>query len=222
MRIESVQKDASGNAKIAFSGGILFFVERDSPELASIGCIDAASLCSRLESLFRSGEELSADIPEIDAIVRADQRYRASLKALELCSRAEQHSRGLFAKLQDRGFSKAAIEAAIKKTQEEGALDDARYVEVWARSRAVKKLLGPRALANELKAKGLGRSAIEQGLALINFDAVLLDAFEKLAVMGLGAREADSNLRARGFESWRIEKVRDGLGSTDLEDKCNT
>jgi len=174
VRIESVRFDASGNATIAASGGISFFVpaarveelrdlvegERDGWTGRNGGIERGRGFPARsagLESLAERGPELDREDELYCLLAAIDEEFRAKKKALELCARAEQSSRGLEAKLAARGFSRRAVKAALESLRGEGILDDARYARIWARG-------------------GQGEDAVRLALRDIDFSSVLARA----------------------------------------------
>ena len=166
MRIDSVRFDASGNATLVDSGGISFF-------------IPAVRIPEIPDELPKAGDELEDEDQTLLAIVRIAREEEALSRALSLCSRAEQSSQGLRAKLANRKFSKLAIEYAIRALEGQGILDDLRYASIWARTRAEHRLEGPSSIGSELRARGFSESVSRSALALIDFDLILEKAFDK-------------------------------------------
>lgn len=212
MRIESVRFDASGNAAIALSGGISFFL----PKTRIAGFADMAAASWGLDPV--GGRALVAALPEIapefdedgDAfrfLYLADETARALRKAVELCARAEQSSGGLAVKLAQRGYSRAAASAALETLVGQGIVDDARYAALWARHRAERKGEGPATVAAELRARGFRSEVVKAALAGIDFSLALTKA-----VQSESAKIAASlRKRGRGETGEFGERFRDSL-----------
>jgi SOS response regulatory protein OraA/RecX len=113
------------------------------------------------------------------AVVAIDEETRARTRALSLCARAEQSKIGLSAKLAARGFSRAAIAAAIAALEGEGIVDDARYARAWGSGRAERRACGPALLAAELRARGQGEDAVRSAIEAIDFDRILARAVQR-------------------------------------------
>lgn len=222
MRIESVRSDAFGNAIVAVSGGICFFIPQGAEELSSLGFGDFDSLRAALETAAASGAELDPEDELMTALAGADERLRAERKALELCARAEQHSSGLKAKLAARGFSRRAVDAALEGAIREGALDDARYAAVWAGARARRKLCGPILLARELRSRGLDQSSVDEGLGTIDFQPILDKLVENLRASGSDGRTIGRQLAERGFGNREVRDALESIDPSHSAQQCNT
>lgn len=101
----------------------------------------------------------------IVVLEQAAAAWQAEQYAVGLLARAEQHRAGLEAKLRRRKFEAPAISLALDRLLEHGLLDDRRYAASWIRARIRRKAEGPLSLQAGLAARGLGRAAIEAGLA---------------------------------------------------------
>ena len=225
MRIESVRFDASGNAAIALSGGISFFLPNaridDFAEMAaSAWGLRLGSAREFLSGLPAAAPEFGDEDEAYRFLALADETARALRKAVELCARAEQSRGGLSLKLAQRGFSRKAANAALETLAERGIVDDRRYAALWARHRAERKGEGPATIAAELRARGFRPDDIKMALAEIDFSPALAKAVKnesgKLAAMlrkhGRGEGKEDGspgdflrdslrrNLRKQGFD----------------------
>lgn len=79
--------------------------------------------------------------------------------ALRLLSLRERSSAELTARLQQKGFSAAAVEATIRRCQELGYLNDQRFARERARALLRSgRAIGPKLLA-DLQARGISREA---------------------------------------------------------------
>lgn len=80
-------------------------------------------------------------------------------------SRAE-----LAAKLEQKGFAADVAERTLDRLTEVGLVDDAEFAQQWVRSRHLYAGKGKRALALELRRKGIGQSEAAEALEQIDSD----------------------------------------------------
>ncbi len=106
-----------------------------------------------LMSWKRISEDASAADP---ALIRA--------KALELLTRREHSRLELWQKLCQRGFPSERIETALDQLVAERLLDEGRYAELYACSRADKGY-GPLRIARELRERGVPEELVAATLA---------------------------------------------------------
>ena len=104
--------------------------------------------------------------------------------ALRLVGRAEQNSQGLRIKLQKKGFENTVIQEVISRLLDRDLLNDARYAELWLRSRiSVKRMLTPLYLRSSLGRKGIdiksSQKALEKVLDLETEYLILVNYIEK-------------------------------------------
>lgn len=103
----------------------------------------------------RTSENVAAD----PAAVRA--------KALELLARREHSRLELRQKLVQRGFPPHHIEPVLNQLVEERLLDESRYAELYAGSRADKGY-GPLRIARELRERGIPEEQVVTTLAALD------------------------------------------------------
>jgi len=197
--IDSVERGASGTAKIA-AGGFSFWLRESY--LAGLGFDPAA-----LEKGREFGEAESA------LLALAADATEAERQAVALLARAEQTRSGLAAKLEKKGRSRRAASLALDRLLEEGLLDDRRFAEAWLRSRlgrlASRAAEGPLRLAQGLRARGVDEETARAALAAVlgpdeRRGALAKAAAREAAKLG-GDREAlGRRLRALGFKSGEI------------------
>lgn len=85
--------------------------------------------------------------------------------ALRLVERAEQNSLSLTAKLKKRGFESAAVKEVVSRLLDRDLLNDARYAELWLRSRlSGRKKLSPLWLLSSLAQKGIDKRSSQKAL----------------------------------------------------------
>ena len=88
-------------------------------------------------------------------------------KALELLARREHSRLELRQKLVQRGFATSDIEPVLDALAAEGLLDERRYAELYACSRADKGY-GPLRIARELRERGIPDALTEAALAALD------------------------------------------------------
>ncbi len=107
----------------------------------------------------------SADRQTVEpAIIRA--------KALELLARREHARLELRQKLVQRGFPAGCIDPVLDQLAEEHLLDESRYAELYACSRAGKGY-GPLRIARELRERGVSQELVDQTLSKLEDDWLL-------------------------------------------------
>ena len=89
-------------------------------------------------------------------------------------------------KLGQRGYSPEDIEAALKRLDELGYLNDLSFAEGLVRVRSASR--GPRALSAELARRGVGRAQADRALASYN-DALQLASAMRIIERTYGKRE---------------------------------
>ncbi|MDX9783684.1 MAG: RecX family transcriptional regulator [Spirochaetia bacterium] len=224
MRIESVRYNASGDATLVASGGIIFFLPRHRIEefahqaAARLGIVFEATIPDTTKSFLDQLCAAQIDFDSQDSLIQMirhiDETWKAEKKGLELCARAEQSSQRLKTKLIARGFSPDAAAEAVRRLAKAGAVDDIRFASLWARVRAEGRCEGPVLVAAGLRARGLGQVAIREALSSVDFDALIPGAVEKEAKRlskrrsRMGDREASPlkdeiyrSLKAQGFDA---------------------
>ena len=89
--------------------------------------------------------------------------------AMDLLARREHGVQELSRKLQQRGGEPEQIAAELQRLQDDGLLNEDRYLESYIRSRALAGR-GPARIREELQQRGLARSAIEAALDAADLD----------------------------------------------------
>lgn len=83
--------------------------------------------------------------------------------ALALLERARRTRSDLARRLREKGYANATIEQVLERLAGVGLVDDVEYARAWLAGRRNRRPAGRRRLEQELRAKGLGAEAIEQG-----------------------------------------------------------
>lgn len=102
----------------------------------------------------------------------ADEPDRAVTSALNLLTHRGRSERELRQRLRMKGYTAGAIDEAIRKVAEWGYLDDERFAVSWVEQRQAGKPRSRRALANELREKGVAREIVETTLEEAEIDEV--------------------------------------------------
>ena len=122
----------------------------------------------------RSDSAVGGATPDADA----DPVEVAREIALRRLDQRPQTRAELAATLQARGVPDAAATQVLDRFEEVGLVDDAGFAADWARSRHGARHLSRRAVAQELRAKGISDELIEQATVGIDRDAEVEAAFE--------------------------------------------
>ncbi len=153
MRIESVEKRASGTVKIAVGGSSFLFRE------AYLAALDLEA------SIIFPGNDLDEDA--VDRIGLASAATEADRKAIALLARAEQSRFLLAAKLEKRDCEKQAVSLALDFLEKEGLLSDRRFAEAWLRSKHGGSGSTPRKLLAGLRGRGIDAEVSAAAMALV-------------------------------------------------------
>lgn len=114
----------------------------------------------------------------LDRAADEEGAFRAAMRALEHRAHGE---RELGLKLERKGHTPEAVEAALQRLQLLGLLDDVAFVRQYVQARAAKGR-GPVRLRHDLATLGIARQVIEQALAeLATSDEDPLDRARALA-----------------------------------------
>jgi regulatory protein len=102
----------------------------------------------------------------------ADEPDRAVASALNLLTHRGRSERELRGRLRMKGYTPGAIDEAIRKVVDWGYLDDERFAVAWVEQRQAGKPRSRRALANELREKGVAREIVETTLEEAEIDEI--------------------------------------------------
>ncbi len=118
-------------------------------------------------------------------------------RALEALAQRERTSGELAAWLGERGVEAAAVEAAIGRLIEDGAIDDRRFATEFAADKRELRGWGPDRIREALRERGVEAELIEEALAGDGHEAQLERALELLR--GRAERLDDERSRARAL-----------------------
>jgi regulatory protein len=108
----------------------------------------------------------------ITRLRNADEPDRAVTAALNLLSHRGRSERELRQRLRMKGYTPGAIDEAVRRVVEWGYLNDERFAEAWVEQRQAGKPRSRRALAHELREKGVDRAIIETAIDEAEIDEV--------------------------------------------------
>jgi regulatory protein len=127
-------------------------------------------------------------------------------RALEALGRKERTEAELADWLSARGFEAEAVEAALLRLIEVGALDDARFARRYAEDKRELRGWGPERIRTALEARGVGGAEIEAALGADDHDGQLERAVALLRRRSdqldqeAGRARALAYLTRRGYE----------------------
>lgn len=132
---------------------------------------------------WRAGRQLTG--AELAELRQAGEHSKARMVVIDLLSRRPRSRRELTDRLRRRGIAEAVIERVLDDLTRRGFVDDAAFARYWVENRQANQPRGQRALAAELRAKGVEREVIDQAVT-----AGLGD--ETAAALALARRRARS------------------------------
>lgn len=145
-----------------------------------------------------------------------------------LATRARSRSE-LTRALQRKGVDEDTAEAVVGKFDDAGLVDDAAFAEHWVRERHRNQGLGRRALAAELRHKGVDEEAVSGALAEVDSDDEAQRARELVRRKLRGTAVSDPTTRTRrlvamlarkGYaEGMALRVVREELDSSGVDDR---
>lgn len=110
----------------------------------------------------------TSESPQADSASRAEQARALCLRLLTARARTRAELAGQLTK---RGYPDDVSSRVLDRLVDVGLVDDEDFAEQWVRSRHVHAGKGKRALASELRTKGVDGEVIEAVLADIDSDA---------------------------------------------------
>lgn len=101
---------------------------------------------------------------KITALRDQDTVEVAYQKAIQLLSYRERSEDEIARRLEKTGFDASVVGAVLMRLREAGLVQDEHYARRWVESRSLSHPRGRRALAIELRRKGIAKDSIEQAL----------------------------------------------------------
>ncbi|HEV2128041.1 MAG TPA: regulatory protein RecX [Thermomicrobiales bacterium] len=128
------------------------------------------SVRSLTEHPISVGDTLSE--ADVRRLLAADEPDRATNSSLNLLSHRGRSERELRQRLRRKGYTSTAIDEAVRRVIDWGYLNDERFAEGWVEQRQASRPRSRRALAHELREKGVDRQIIETTLGEAEIDEV--------------------------------------------------
>jgi regulatory protein len=162
----------------------------------------------------RIGQELSDE--KIASLVAEDQRevaFQQVIHYLELRQRSESEIRQY---LRKKGYEDAVINDTLERLNNLGLLNDEQFAQAWVENRSTFRPRSRKAMAIEMRRKGIGDEAIEQALQGITQEqeaSLALQAARRLVRRLEGLEWNDyrnrlsSHLARRGFDYGTIRAI---------------
>jgi regulatory protein len=120
------------------------------------------------------GQEISAEkIAQLQADDALEVAYQQAIRLLSYRPRTQHEIRQ---NLSQHGFAEESIDAVVNRLLKSGLVDDLRFAQSWVENRSEMRPRSQRALAYELKRRGVDRQIIEQSLASIDEEALAYQA----------------------------------------------
>ncbi len=164
---------------------------------------------------------------EITALRHIDDVARALDHAVKLLARRPYSTTEIRRNLQSKQFAPPTIDEALAKLEDLGYVDDRAFARYWIENREQFRPRGPRALAYELRQKGLPDALIREALADLDSgdSAYRTGADYARRVRGLSQpefrRKMGAYLGRRGFDydtvRETVDRLIDELESTQPE-----
>jgi regulatory protein len=163
-----------------------------------------------------------AAVRELEALAESEKATEAALNFVSYRPRAEREVRD---RLRQRGYSPGAIDDAVEKMRGWNYLDDTAFAEFWVENRVEHSPRGRRALASELRAKGVDRDVVERVLEETEIEeegpALELARKRLRSLSGLDEQTQKRRLSAylgrRGYDWEVIRPVLNALFTRDEE-----
>lgn len=139
----------------------------------------AFGLATTVAAWLRIGQQL--DEEKIQRLRSDDDRERASQRALNFLSYRDRSEQEVTTNLTKAGYSQEVIENVIVRLAELSLVDDRKFAKTWVDNRNEFRPRGKRALAYELRQKGIDQLVIEETLGeSVDEDALALKAARKI------------------------------------------
>jgi len=127
----------------------------------------------------RIGQELSDEkIAQLKADDAGEEAYQRALRALDTRPRSIAEIRQ---KLLEHEIPEDLVDGVIERLKESGLLNDERFAQAWIENRSEFRPRGRRALAYELRQRGVDAEAINVSLAELDEASLALQAASKQA-----------------------------------------
>jgi regulatory protein len=149
----------------------------------------------------RVGKELSED--DIHRLEEEDEVEKAYQRALRSISRRPHAEQEIRRKIQRRGLSRPVQESVLNRLRSAGLLDDADFARIWVENRTVFRPRSARALAIELRQKGISKTEIDSALEGFDEAEAAYRAGQKAARRWKNVSEEEFRKKVGGYLSRR-------------------
>ncbi len=147
------------------------------------------------------GKELSdEDIHQLEAEDEVEKGYQGALRSISRRPHAEQEIRR---KMQQRGLSHVVQESVLKRLRRSELLDDAEFARAWVENRTIFRPRSARALAIELRQKGISKAEIDSALEDFDEGEAAYRAGQKAAYRWKDCSEEEFRKKVGGYLSRR-------------------
>ena len=149
----------------------------------------------------RVGKELSEeDIHQLEEEDEVAKGYQGALRSISRRPHAEQEIRR---KMQRRGLSRSVQESVLDRLRTAGLLDDAEFACIWVENRTAFRPRSARALAIELRQKGISKVEIDSALEDFDEAEAAYRAGQKAAHRWKNVSEEEFQKKVGGYLSRR-------------------
>ena len=149
----------------------------------------------------RVGKELSEeDIHQLEEEGEVEKGYQGALRSISRRPHAEQEIRR---KMQRCGLSRSVQESVLNRLRSAALLDDAEFARIWVENRTAFRTRGARALAIELRQKGISRAEIDSALEGFDEAEAAYRAGQKAAHRWKNVSEEEFRKKVGGYLSRR-------------------
>ena len=145
----------------------------------------------------KTGDLLSPE--RIDQLLAGDARESAHQQALLFLSYRARSEDEIRRNLRKHEFPEGIIEETLERLRGAGLANDGQFAKAWVENRSTFRPRGKRALAVELRQKGLDGEAIQASLAGLDEEALALQAAQKRAARLKDAPPDEFRSKLGGF-----------------------
>lgn len=149
----------------------------------------------------------------MEAIAQDDTRGEAHEVALRLLAARPRSGQEIEQRLRQRGFDAETAGREVRRLRMAGLIDDAQFAEAWVESRQRQAPRSARALAGELRAKGIDRDIAGDATGEVDDEAAAIALARTRAARMTGLddearhRRIAGLLQRRGFSYGVIERA---------------
>ena len=133
-------------------------------------------------------------------------------KALSLLAVREHTAKEIREKLLKRGYGDEEVDDAISRLLEEGAIDDARYVESYVRSRIRKDGESVRLMSLRLRERGVAKEALDACVKEYGESPEYFEALKKNYGALLLKKGEEGAIRSLMNKGYTLSEIRRAIG----------